>query len=359
LYAILDIETTGGAFNKERITEISIYRYDGHDIVDRFESLMNPERKIQHFVVKLTGITDKMVKRAPKFHELAKRIVEITDDCILVAHNSDFDYRVLRNEYKSLGYNFIKDTLCTVELSKELLPDIPYYNLDKLCKSLGIPISNRHRADGDAFATVKLFELLLQKDKEKKIITANIKNSTQLVKKERLADAIASIPARTGVFYLHQENGRIMYMAKAPNMRKKIGHLFSKKSKKALQIRNKMFSVSFDETGNFTIASLLFNIEIAKHKPRYNSDFFKHAKPITFAHPDMILLFRGRHTGERSVIYIKNDELIGYTYTDLEYQFTNLEVLQNKLTIIPNNLENRFIVKTSLKGNHAEKIIRL
>ncbi|MDG2281042.1 MAG: 3'-5' exonuclease, partial [Flavicella sp.] len=175
MYAIIDIETTGGKFNEEGITEVAIYRFDGHEIVDQFISLVNPERPIQPFVVNLTGITEKMVRTAPKFHEVAKRIIEITQDCVFIAHNTSFDYRIIRTEFGRLGYDFFRETLCTVELSKELIPDMPSYSLGKLCKSLGIPMNDRHRASGDALATVKLFKLLLDKDLDKNITKSSIK----------------------------------------------------------------------------------------------------------------------------------------------------------------------------------------
>ena len=161
MYAILDIETTGGQFNEEGITEIAIYKFDGHEIVDQFISLVNPEIPIQPFVVKLTGINNAMLVSAPKFFEVAKRIIEITSDCIIVAHNASFDYRILRTEFRRLGYNFEAKTICTVELAKKLIPEQPSYSLGKLVRALGIPMADRHRASGDALATVKLFKMLL------------------------------------------------------------------------------------------------------------------------------------------------------------------------------------------------------
>lgn len=160
MYAILDIETTGGKFNEEGITEIAIYKYDGHEIIDQFISLVNPEREIQDFVVKLTGINNKMLRNAPKFYEIAKRIIEMTQDCILIAHNASFDYRILKTEFSRLGYDYQKNTLCTVSLSKKLIPDAPSFSLGKLCRHLGIPVTDRHRANGDALATVKLLSSL-------------------------------------------------------------------------------------------------------------------------------------------------------------------------------------------------------
>jgi DNA polymerase-3 subunit epsilon len=169
LYAILDIETTGGQFNEEGITEIAIYKFDGHEIVDQFISLINPEIPIQPFVVKLTGINNEMLRGAPKFFEVAKRIIEMTNDCVLVAHNASFDYRILRTEFRRLGYDFNIKTLCTVELSQRLMPEQPSHSLGKLVRALGIPMADRHRASGDAMATVKLFKMLLDKDLEKTI----------------------------------------------------------------------------------------------------------------------------------------------------------------------------------------------
>ena len=97
MYSIIDVETTGGKFNQEGITEIAIYKFNGVKIIDQFISLINPEIPIQPFVQQLTGITDKLVEKAPKFFQVAKRILEITDNSILVAHNSSFDYRMINN----------------------------------------------------------------------------------------------------------------------------------------------------------------------------------------------------------------------------------------------------------------------
>ena len=192
MYSIIDVETTGGKFNQEGITEIAIYKFDGENIVDQFISLINPEIPIQPFVQQLTGITDKMVSNAPKFFQVAKRILEITENSILVAHNSSFDYRMIKIEFDRLGYDFNIPQICTVKLSKKLIPNLKSYKLGNLVKSLGIPITNRHRASGDAIATVELFKLLILKDSNKEILTSLIswkektpKNKWQLPEKER------------------------------------------------------------------------------------------------------------------------------------------------------------------------------
>jgi len=270
LYAILDIETTGGQYNEEGITEIAIYRFDGHEVVDQFISLVNPEIPIQPFVVKLTGINNAMLRSAPKFYEVAKRIIEITQDCIIVAHNAAFDYRVLRMEFRRLGYEFNRNTLCTVELSKKLIPDQPSYSLGKLVRSLGIPIADRHRATGDAMATVKLFKMLLSKDLKKEIVTTFIKKEIKSGMSPKLLDIVEGIPSKTGIYYIHREDGTIIYIGKSKNIKKRVNQHFTGTSRKAKKIQNEVYAVTFEETGSELIALLKESEEIKINKPVYN-----------------------------------------------------------------------------------------
>lgn len=270
MYAIVDIETTGGKYNEEGITEIAIYKFDGVEIVDQFISLINPEQPIQPFVVKLTGINNKMLVNAPKFHEVAKRIVEITNDCVFVAHNSEFDYRILGLEFKRLGYDFKKNTLCTVQLAKKLIPDMPSYSLGKLVRSLGIPLTDRHRASGDALATVKLFQMILAKDTEKTIVKNLIKTEKQPKLSEKLNDIIEELPNATGVYYMHKENGDLIYIGKSKNIRKRVNQHFTGASKKAIRIQREVYAVTYEETGSELIALLKESQEIKQHKPIHN-----------------------------------------------------------------------------------------
>jgi DNA polymerase-3 subunit epsilon len=270
LYAILDIETTGGKYNEEGITEIAIYKFDGHQIVDQFFSLVNPEKNIQPFVINLTGINNQMLRNAPKFHEVAKRVIEITDDCTIVAHNAQFDNRILSTEFDRLGYSFEKNMLCTVELSKKLIPDLPSYSLGKLVRSLGIPITDRHRAQGDAKATVELFKLLLEKDIEKVIITDTIKKDPKKQLEPKLLDIIESAPTNTGVYYMHRKNGKIIYVGKSKNIKKRLIQHFTNDNKKSKKIQLEVVSVSYEETGNDLIAQLKESQEIKQLKPIFN-----------------------------------------------------------------------------------------
>jgi DNA polymerase-3 subunit epsilon len=165
LFTIIDIETTGNSSGNGKITEIAIYQHNGQNITDSFSTLINPEIDIPYFITKLTGINNEMVKNAPKFYEVARKIVELTAGRTFIAHNVHFDYSFVKEEFKRLGYNFNRKTLCTVQLSRKLLPGHKSYSLGRLCDDLGIEINGRHRAAGDAYATVKLFEILLERNK--------------------------------------------------------------------------------------------------------------------------------------------------------------------------------------------------
>ena len=228
MYAILDIETTGGKYNEEGITEIAIYRFDGHKVVDQFISLINPEQPIQPFVIGLTGINNEMLRSAPKFYEVAKRIVEITEGCIVVAHNAKFDHRILSLEFRRLGYEFDRKTLCTVELAQKLIPGQLSYSLGKLVRALGIPLSDRHRATGDALATVQLFKMLLVKDIDKSILKEYVRTEPNLLLDTRLVQILDGLPSITGVYYLHNEEGEIIYIGKSRNIRKRVNQHFKK-----------------------------------------------------------------------------------------------------------------------------------
>ncbi|MBQ4821157.1 exonuclease domain-containing protein [Aquimarina sp. MMG016] len=270
MYAILDIETTGGKYNEEGITEIAIYKYNGHDVVDQFISLVNPERPIQPFVANLTGINNQMLRNAPKFYEVAKRIVEITTDCVIVAHNASFDYRILQTEFSRLGFDYERESLCTVELSKKLIPDQKSYSLGKLVRGLGIPLSDRHRANGDALATVKLFKLLLSKDSEKTIITETVRADPKRQIDDKLLRLMEQAPTATGVYYMHREDGKIIYIGKSKNIKKRLNQHFTSDQSKSRRIQTEVTSITYEITGSELLALLKESEEIKINKPKYN-----------------------------------------------------------------------------------------
>ena len=280
MYTILDIETTGGKFNEEGITEIAIHKFDGHKVVDKFISLVNPEKDIQPFVVKLTGINNHMLRTAPKFHEVAKRIIEITQDTVIIAHNAQFDYRILRTEYRRLGYNYERKTLCTVELSQKLLPDAESYSLGKLVRSLGIPVTDRHRANGDALATLQLFKLLLSKDMDKSIIKSVVKAETLGELSPRQLDMIDQLPSETGVYYMHNKDGEIIFLGKSQNIKKRVNQHFTKANDKARKLQKETKKITFEKTGSELAAHLKENEELKRNKTKFNHKL----KPRLFSH---------------------------------------------------------------------------
>jgi DNA polymerase III subunit epsilon len=162
MYSIIDIETTGGNPLNEKITEIAVFLHDGVKIVDEFATLVNPEKRIPSFITQITGINDEMVSNAPKFYEIAKKIVDLTENTFFVAHNAGFDYGFVCEEFRQLGYNFKREKLCTVKLARKFIPGLRSYSLGNLCNEMNIPLNGRHRARADALATVRLFEMLFE-----------------------------------------------------------------------------------------------------------------------------------------------------------------------------------------------------
>ena len=211
-----------------------------------------------------------MLINAPKFYEVAKRIVQITENCILVAHNAKFDYRILKLEFERLGFKFERKSICTVELSKKLIPNLKSYSLGKLVKSLGIPISDRHRASGDAKATIKLFELLIAKDLDKEIIKASVRNEPKLQLEPKLTSIIESLTTETGIYYMHNDSGDIIYIGKSKNIKSRINQHFVGQNPKSKKIQLETSTVSYETTGSELLALLKESTEIKHHKPKFN-----------------------------------------------------------------------------------------
>ncbi len=211
-----------------------------------------------------------MLRHAPKFYEIAKRIVEITEGSILVAHNAQFDYRILSTEFRRLGFEFERQTLCTVELAKDLIPDLPSYSLGKLVRSLGIPVTDRHRASGDALATVKLFKILLDKDSSKNIITQSIRLDPRHQLEPKHLDILDNLPSVTGVYYIHKADGSIIYIGKSKNIKKRINQHFTNTNQKSKKIQALVSTVTYEATGSELVAILKESEEIKRIKPIFN-----------------------------------------------------------------------------------------
>jgi DNA polymerase III subunit epsilon len=272
MYSIIDIETTGGNPYRDKITEIAIYIHDGEKIVREFHSLVNPERKIPFFISRMTGITDEMVAGAPRFFEIARAIVELTENTIFVAHNASFDYNFIKAEFKSLGFFFQRESLCTVKLSRKIIPGKKSYSLGKLCNELNIALEDRHRAKGDALATVKLFELLISKNPGEIFShTMGMQFNNNPVNPAITRQTIEQIPQKTGIYYFLDENGNIIYVGKSKDVRQRVlSHLSGAKTKRSLEMVEKIADIQFEVTGSELIALLRESEEIKAHKPIYN-----------------------------------------------------------------------------------------
>lgn len=392
-----------------------------------------------------------MLRSAPKFFEVAKRIIEITNDCVLVAHNADFDYRILRTEFRRLGYDFNIKTLCTVQLSQKLLPEQPSHSLGKLVRALGIPMADRHRASGDAMATLKLFQLLLDKDVNKEILTSLIKFEIQKGIAPKLLNIIDGLPSRTGVYYIHNEQGKLIYIGKSKNIKKRVNQHFTGSTNKCKKIQAEVFTVTYSETGSELIALLKESEEIKINKPilnraqrksifqfalyaekdengylnlklqkadgrkreitsftsmqegrnalfritahyhlcqkltglyqtkeacfqykikecdgacigevsneEYNDRVQEYITKNSFENSNMILIDRGRKTGEHTAVLIENRIYKGYAFYDLNYQITNVEILKNILIPMQSNRDTRNIIQSYIRKSKNLKII--
>lgn len=454
MFAIVDIETTGGNAHSAKITEICILVHDGLTVVDKFSTLINPECRIPQFITNLTGITNSMVENAPKFYEVAKEILNFTRDKIFVAHNVNFDYGFIKAEFASLGYAFKREKLCTVRLSRQLLPKRISYSLGNLCESLGIENDARHRAEGDAIATAKLFDILLRLKNEsptyrsKDIVEIN---TTRIDKIKKYI--LNKLPEACGVYFFLDREQNIIYIGKSTNMYNRALSHFNSDETKGKKMLNELFNVDFIETGSELIALLLEAEEIKKHKPKFNrlrkASVFSHSintykdesgiinfaiiefdsttNPLqSYVHyssarekletwineyelclaqcgltskdsscfnhqlkkckgiccgkesvneynkraqkvldlfkmgsKDFLIVDKGRHPQEKSIVLIQNNKYAGYGYVDDSVQFSNAEELLSCIKIFDYYPDADDLIRGWLKQNKTAKKINL
>lgn len=417
MYCVLDIESSGGPFGKEAMIEIAAFRYDGEEVVDQLISLIHPHREVQPFVQKMTGITTKMLVRAPRFHELAKRLVQITEDAIIVGHNVDFDYRMLRQEFARLGYQFERKTIDTIPLSEELIPDLKSYGLDKVCDALGIYRQNKHRAESDARATLELFRILMEKDGQKKISVLGQSVVSNDFFKDKLNDLRRSVKHNKGVYYLHDREGKLLYLGASDNIKSALNRLFLAQTDQAELLREECHSIRVEPAGNWLVARVKRNQELKENKPPYNRqrqeqwkvgitmkarrgkqpDFS--VKSLDSAPADSFMLrvanqkaafrairmFRrikdqdrateilslmeqlpaqllleakGRKTTERCILVVEGAQLRGYRYFNLNDQVHDQERLKKNMTELPATPEHTELLKLGIFSGEFKPIDR-
>ena len=389
MYSVIDIESNGAGFRKENIIEIAIYKYDGHEIVDQFITLVNPESEIIPFVQRLTNISQRMVKSAPRFHEIAKRIVEITQNTTLVGHNIEFDYRMLRQEFKRLGYEFKINTIDTIPLAKKLIPEAESYSLGKLVKSLGIPLIDQHRASGDARATLELFKLLMFKDKDSEIIQQHHEEINAKTYLNKIKYLTQDLPFERGIIYFQNAEGKIIFFDFVDDLSKFAKTLFNSKSKRHKQIQDEVEHIHYDLTGSDILAKLIITTKglqkrdnfqfglyyknekyyaerisnLKEEKPllRFKS-FTQGLKAVSFIETQSqfkdveelkkvihlndrneLWLSAGRTLGEKSFLIFQKGKLTAFGFYELHSQLNSwekLSKLQIDLKSFPQDLQN-------------------
>lgn len=271
MYSVVDIETTGNGYRGQKITEISIFVFDGEKVIDEYTTLINPESNIPAFITNLTGITNAMVRNAPKFYEVAKKIEEITRDTIFVAHNVNFDYNIIRDEFKNLGFDYKRKKLCTVRLTRKIIPGLPSYSLGNICASEGIHIADRHRAKGDAEATVELFRRLIERD-DNFIINSFLNPRSRQATLPPLLDkkVVDNLPETFGVYYFHNSDKEIIYVGKSNNIKQRVISHFYDRKKKEIKMCLETAHITFEETGSELLALLKESAEIKSMYPKFN-----------------------------------------------------------------------------------------
>ncbi len=271
-YAIIDIETTGGKPIRDKITEIAIVLHDGEQIIEKFETLLNPETYIPYGITQLTGITQEMVQGAPRFYEVAKEIVQLTEGAIFVAHNVRFDYGFIREEFQRLGFSYSRKQLCTVRLSRQAFPGLHSYSLENLIRHFCIQTEARHRAMADALATTDLFERILRQQDSISKITQMVNLG---IKESRLPQSfdiekVHALPEVCGVYYFHDNKGNVLYVGKSINIRKRVAEHFADHTEKAKVLQQHVHDITFEITGSELVAMLLESHEIKRLLPPVN-----------------------------------------------------------------------------------------
>lgn len=400
MYSIIDIESNGAGYRKESIIDIAIFKYDGHEIVDQFLSLVNPEADITTFVQKLTNISPKMVKTAPKFHEIAKRIIEITQGTTLVGHNIDFDYRMLRQSFQRLGYPYKIETLDTIPLAKKLIPEAESYSLGKLVKSLGIPLTDQHRAGGDARATLELFKILIKKDTQNEIIQAHFEEVNAKTYLNKVRDLTQDLPNGRGIVYFQNAEGKIIFSDFVQDINGFSKKIFNSKSKSAKVLQDETEQIRYEVVGNAIIAKLLMKskglkkveklpyglyhrngkymaeknslhkteqallkfssftqalkaLNFIKSKEIFN-DFTEFTKAINLKKRSELWIFNGISGGQKSFVIFENGKITGYGFFELHTQIKTRKLLDKlKISIPVSTIDVQNDLKLSLLKQEA------
>ena len=272
-YLVLDLETTGGNPVHDRITEIAAVRIENGQEVARWSSLVNPGTTISMFIQKLTGISNQMVREAPRFADLAPRLLELLDGAVLVAHNARFDHGFLQNEFARMEMTLRVKTLCTVRLSRLLYPQHRSHGLDAIMQRHGLRSSARHRAMGDV-DMVLAWLAIAARELDPDLIRAHASTLLQgsMALPPQLETPLTEVPESVGVYLLFGDSPLPLYIGKSVNMRKRVLSHFqaSDKHSREMRIVQEVRRIECIETAG-ELGALLLEARLIKEKqPLHN-----------------------------------------------------------------------------------------
>lgn len=339
-FAIVDIEGTGGSPKHSRIMEIAVIIFDGHEVTEQFSTLINPGKSIDPYVRKLTGITPKMLKRAPAFHEVAKHLVELFKNKIFTAHNADYDYAMLRNEFKRLGYDFQAPVLDTFQLAGQLINDVPSHGLDALTKSLRIPVSNRHRAMGDAQATLEILKILLQKDLTGEMLKKYIKHPEKINPiPQALHRKIYYLPDAPGILKILDKKNKPLYIAYTKHLRQKAEKIFSARSSKAKEMAWLTGEIEHEIIFSPVLGKIKETVLRKKLKPAFNRRQNLRRNEKIILPSNTLLVEKKNMNGTKTLFWVDSDKIKGYAQVKLNWQMQDMNSLKKRLIPLENSPE--------------------
>ncbi len=356
-FAVVDIEGTGGSPERSRIMEIAVIIFDGNEVIEQFSTLVNPGKSVDPYVSKLTGITPKMLKRAPAFHEVAKHLVKLFSGKIFTAHNADYDYAMLRNEFKRLGYDFKAPVLDTFQLAERLIDDVPSHGLDALTKALRIPVANRHRALGDAQATLEILKILLQKDMTGETLKKYIRHPEQIHGiPQALHRKIYYLPDAPGILKISDKKNNLLYITYTKHLRQKAEKIFSGPSSKAKDLVRLAGELEYE----IIFSPVLGKIKASVLRNRLNPRFNRRRKVITKNKIDLpsesLLVEKKTYNGTKILFWMENRRVKGYAQVKLNWQMYEADSLKKRLIPLENTPEVLYLLQKAYLQNKLEVI---
>ncbi len=351
-YVIVDVETSGGHPFETRITEISIQVSNGKDLIASYTTLINPTVKIPPYVRRLTGITNEMTSSAPKFRQVAKEIFKFVNEAVFVAHNVAFDYNVLKSEFKRIGIDWEAERLCTVVASRKIFPGKNSYSLGNLSRELNIIIENRHRAEGDARATLDLFHLLMQTD------TALLRESVSAEKKDYLLYEkyshlnLHTIPNKTGFVSIHDSKDKILFTKGGTSIKKMVMGYIKHAEKHKEGSASIVNSIKYTLTGSPLLAKIMERESRGKNKETEITD-----KALTkkFGERSFVVIDRGPDAGQKTVMLVLQGKLVSYGIMNAPVPTKDVQHITKSLGKATNP-ENINIIADYLSSNKVEKL---